>query len=106
MHMPRIFFKSSMIPASYAFPVVLICNTRVYACAGMYGKTCHMPQNGTETALESLKGLFPYRDIPFPFSWLISPILSHFGACGAFHRQQKSPLGKIPKGLCLANCLF
>lgn len=39
MHISRIFFQSSMIPASYAFPVVLNCNACAYMC-GLVRETC------------------------------------------------------------------
>lgn len=88
MHMLKIFFKSSMILASYVFLFVLNCNTRVHVRA-CKRKTCYVPQNGTETALESLKGLFPYHDISFPFSWLTRPFLRHFGAYVLFRKGTK-----------------
>lgn len=47
MHMPKIFFKSSMILASYAFPVVLICNacTRMRVRACRENKLCALKSN-------------------------------------------------------------
>lgn len=85
MHMPRIFFKSSMILASYVSFFVLNCNARAYMCGHVWENVL-LPQNGTEIALESLKGLFPYHGLAFPVSWLIRPFLRHFGAYGAFRR--------------------
>lgn len=46
-HMPRIFFKSSMILASYVFFFVLNCNTRAYMC-GLARENVLLPQNEPE----------------------------------------------------------